>query len=957
MNKTAMVRAGLMPDLKRMFKPSGARHNSVVCEDADDTQAGNMNYTPIYRLNCGINRNHYSHITAMRIQFFLTFILCCIFSSIWAVGGDNAGITGLRCEHLVNPLGIDNQAPRLSWQITTGKRGARQSAYRILVASSPDVLAQGRGDLWDSGEVKSERSHLVVYKGRRLSSHQLCFWKVRVWDANGRPLPWSPPARWTMGILSPEQWQTHWIAAESHSFKAESTSETRKLTRLPIFRREFHTDKRLRRAVVSICGLGHYELYLNGGKVGDRLLDPPWTNYRKTCLYATYEITRDVRRGVNTLGVILGNGMYNVIGGRYTKFKGSFGQPQFILHLRLEYADGSIERVVSDESWRVTEGPITFSCVYGGEDWDARYAPEGWLKAGFDDSKWWPVLKTHGPGGTLRTTSQQPVKTMQVFKPVKMAETDRGVAIDFGQNSAAIPVVRLQGPSGASVRIRTGEGPGAGGWNNTWFAYTLKGDGEEVFRPRFTSWGFRSIIVEGATLNTNAVDKPVVLSAKALSIRCSAPPAGSFACSDELINKIYRIVHWSIHSNFQSVLTDCPHREKLGWLEVSYLMGPSIHFSYDAAGFFTKILNDCAEAQQANGLIPDIAPEFKVFRGGFRDSPEWGSAFIINPYFLYLWTGDDAPITKHYEAMKHYLAYLRSRTGDGILSYGLGDWMPREKTPTPLVATAIYYHDLVLMTGYAEHLNKHEDAKALLAEAEKIKESFNTHFLQADTGTYAGGTQCAQGMALTLGLVPSDCQAQALQVLVENGKAKNFLTAGDVGNRYAILSFAAAGAHELLYNISTKTYGIQARQPDRTTLAEAWQGGASQNHCMLGHILEWYHGWLAGIRPDPAGPGFKRTIIDPHPIGNLSWVKAHHDSPYGRIAVHWRREGTGLHLDVTIPPNTSATVYVPARTPSDVTEGGLPIDRTEGVGFLRMENGRAVFNVDSGHYKFISKEF
>ncbi|MEA1951614.1 MAG: family 78 glycoside hydrolase catalytic domain, partial [Planctomycetota bacterium] len=615
-------------------------------------------------------------------------------------------VSDLRCEHIKDPLGMETAKPRLSWLLKSDQRCRRQTAYRVLAASSRMKLDAGEGDLWDSGKVKSDRSHLVPYTGKKLSSHQPCFWKVRIWDADNRPTPWSPPARWTMGILSIQDWRASWIAATLDPDPASQAAKKLEQSRLPIFRREFRLKKSLRRAVVYACGLGHYELYLNGSKVGERLLDPPWTNYRRKCVYATYEITDMVRAGDNALGVMLGNGMYNVVGGRYTKFRASRGQPQFILHLRLEYDDGTLEHITSDSSWKVAEGPITFSCVFGGEDWDARLEPAGWLKTGFDDRAWPAAIENAGPQGKLRTTIQPPVKAMRVFKPVTINETDKGVSIDFGQNSAAIPVLRLRGPCGSTVKVRVGEGPTAGGWDNTWFEYTLRGGGEEQFRPRFTSWGCRSILVEGATLSSKATDKPVVLDAHALSLRCGSPLAGSFACSDKLLNKIYHIVLWSIHSNYQSVLTDCPHREKLGWQEVSHLMGPSIHFIYNAAGFYGKIIDDCAEAQTADGLVPDIAPEYVVFGGGFRDSPEWGSAFIINPHLLYLWTGDDAPIAKHYEAMKRYLAYLRSKSKDHILSHGLGDWLPREKTPGPLVATAIYYRDLVLMADYASRLGK-----------------------------------------------------------------------------------------------------------------------------------------------------------------------------------------------------------------------------------------------------------
>lgn len=890
-------------------------------------------------------------------------------TSIVAAG--SITVKELRCEYRVNPLGIDVVNPRLSWILESNERGQKQSAYQILVASNKLDLKDNIGDLWDTGKVNSNQSVHIVYAGKELASEMQCFWKVRVWDKDDRPSAWSEQAFWTMGLLNSKDWQAKWIGSHLR-FKGNLWGC------LPIFRREFDIVKPVSRAYVSICGLGFYELHLNGRKVGGHVLDPGWTNYRKTCLYATYDVTEYITQGRNAFGVMLGNGMYNVTGGRYTKFKGSFGAPKMILQLYLEFADGTITRVVSDNSWRAALGPITFSCIYGGEDYDARQEQPGWDLPGFDDSLWQPAIVVDGPGGRLVSQSAPPIKVMRVFKPVKVTEPEPGVYIyDLGQNFSGWPQLMVRGPAGTKVKMVPGElldehgmvtQRSSGG--PSFFTYTLKGDGTEMWHPRFTYYGFRYVQAEGATRNPAdvSVGKPLLLGIEGHFVHSSAEVVGSFSCSNQMFNRIHEIIDAAILSNLQSVLTDCPHREKLGWLEVSHLMGPAVMFNLNLPLFYTKIINDMSEAQLANGLIPDIAPEYTVFSGGFRDCPGWGSAYVIDPWYVYQTYGDLKVLQKHYEGMKRYVEYLTSQSKGHIVSYGLGDWYdigPRppgesQLTPKGLTATALYYYDIRILQKVATLLGKQKDAEEYTALARDVRHAFNERFFNVDTHQYATGSQTSNAMPLALGLVKPDWESNVLENVVKDVRGHgNHLTAGDVGHRFLLLALMKGSRSDVIFDMTSQTdapgYGYQIKQ-GATTLTETW--GARQdlswNHCMLGHVEEWFYRGLAGIGSDPGGVGFEKIIIEPQVVDDLEWVKGSYRSIRGEIVSKWKRKGDRLHMEINIPVNTGATVYVPAGDVESIREGHVRAAKAKGVKFLRMEDGKAVFAVGSGEYRFVS---
>jgi alpha-L-rhamnosidase len=903
----------------------------------------------------------------LAIQLAVTSIL---------IGAETSPPQHLRCEFLNDPLGIDCPTPRLSWWLDDGRRGAIQTAYRILVASSPESLEKDVAELWDSGEVKSDQSHLVAYAGKPLTPHLDCSWKVRIWDQDGKPSAWSKPARWSMGPMGGEGWaKAKWIRLPSDvtasTIKVSVKNEVKRNSDrpedqiMPVFRREFQIARPLRRAMLYVCGLGHHEILLDGQRVSNDLLDPPWTQYDKTIGYRTHDVTSSLIPGNHALGVMLGNGRYNTYGGkdRYVLWRQCFGQPQLIVQLRLEYADGAIDTVVSDNQWRAARGPVLFTCAYGGEDQDLGRLPDEWAKTGYDDSRWELAAVSDGPGGTLQWIGQEPLRATDKFAPRKMTQNGDGVVIDFGQNCNLMPVLRLSGSAGKTVCIYDSEGKTTGK-NPRALRYkcTLAGRGEEVFRPRFVNYGSRSIFVEGANLD-GADGKVKIHGAEGWSLRCSADVVGAFECSDPVVTAIDRIIYWSLQSNFQSTLTDCPQREKQGWLETSHLMAPAILFRLGAANFYRKIQNDMADMQDPkDGFIPTIAPFAPgdprtggpLRSDGYRNSPEWSSAFVINPDMVWQWTGDRTLIEKYYESMKRYVAYLTARSKNGILGYGLGDWMSRERTAAPIVATAIFYQDLNLMARYARILGKDADAGAYAAQTAAVKQAFAGFWKDEATG-YGAGTQCAQAMPLFLGMADEVHRSAALARLIGDVKTKGSISGGDIGNRYILMTLAQAGQQELAFASTVSGEGFymrmgrEAARGDRTTL-----GGDTQNHLMLGHVQEWLHGYLLGIRPDPDSPGFKRFLLEPNPVGDLTWAKGHHDGPYGRISLHWRRQDGRLLVDCTVPPNSQALFRLPTREPNGITEQGKPF----GVGAkVQVVAGRAeavVVALEPGTYQFSS---
>lgn len=869
----------------------------------------------------------------------------------------------LRCSDAVDPLGVDTPQPRLSWQLRSDVNGARQTAYQILVASSREKLAADTGDLWDNGRVTDAESLHHAYAGAALQSSQQVFWKIRVWDQDGKASGWSEPATWTMGLLAAADWQAKWIGEKPAPAVSQSPS-----LRL---RREFTVKPGLRRALLHVCGLGQYELRANGQKVGADLFTPGWTKYDKTCLYGTRDLTASLRPGPNALGLELAGGMYRVTGGRYTKFTGSFGPLKAIAQLRLEYADGSVETLVTDDQWRVAAGPITFSCIFGGEDYDARREQRGWDQPGFAATNWSPAVALDGPGGVLRgqSASAPPLRAFESIKPISVKELRPGVLVyDLGQNASLIPRVLLKGGPGAVVRITPAEllapsgavDRGSAGGGQAYWQYTCAGGDVVTWFPKF--WYHGSRYLEVHLLAGDDGWRPVVEALEGVVVHSSAAPVGEFACSNDLFNRIHTLIRWAQRANLVSVITDCPHRERLGWLEQYHLNGPSLRYEWDLARVFAKGMQDMADSQLANGLVPDIAPEYVVFSGGFRDSPEWGSAFVIVPWQQYEWTGDAELLRRYYDGMKRYVAYLGTKATNHIVSHGLGDWYdigpkppgPAQLTPTALTATAFYYYDAWIVAQTARLLGKPADERTYSALASEIAAAFNREFFKSDPPRYATGSQCANAIPLVMNLVAPQHRAAVVNAIAADvAKRGNAITAGDVGYRYLLRALADGGRSDIIFAMNNQSehpgYGYQLKK-GATSLTEAWDAGrgSSQNHFMLGHINEWFYHDLAGLAPDPAAPGFARVVVRPQPVVDITWARASYDSPRGKITTSWKRDGRRFTLEVVLPPGSAAAVHMPGRNARMSDDASLA--RQSGV-----EGGATVFNVPSGRYAFVSE--
>ena len=879
----------------------------------------------------------------------------------------------LSCENIVNPLGVDAASPRLFWKLESTTRGRNQTAFQILAASSVENLDKDKGDLWDSGNVVSNETIHIPYGGRALKSSERVFWKVRVWDNDGKVSPWSKSASWTTGLLNQADWQAKWITANRTDKDP-----------LPIFRKPLRLGKPVKHAIIHICGLGHYELRLNGRRVGDYQMDPGWTNYRKTCLYSTYDVTGMLDEGDNVIGVMLGNGMYNVPGGRYTKFKGTFGPPKLICRMEVTFADGSIRVIASDDTWKYALGPIVFTCIYGGEDYDARREEPGWDKPGYDDSQWSRARICDGPGGNLAAQSAPPVKVADYLPALTMRRLEEGqYEIDCGTNLSARPVIKVKGSSGSKVVITCAEKRGEPWLQNGGhvYNYTLKGEGEEVFRPRFTYFNFQYLYISGVDRPNDAGGgrRALLLEAGSEFLTSSAASVGTFECSNAMLNDINAMVDRSVRSNLQSVLTDCPHREKLGWLEVSHLMAPSIFYHRDVYNLYRKICRDTTESQLDNGMVPDISPEYTRFSGGFFESAEWGSACVQLPELLYKWYGDNTIEQRQYDTMKRYTLYLAStRNTKELAKAGLGDWYDwtqehghrgaSQLTPGELPATAFLYDNARILNRVADRLGKKADAAEFAKLARQVRRDFIEAYYKPSEHSVATGSQAALATALYFGLVPEEDRQYVLDNLVtELEEADYRQSTGEVCFRMLVRAFADGGRSDVVYRMINRTdapgYGHMLKLGFKT-LSERWDmPGSSMNHCMFGHIQEWFQNSIVGIRQAPDSVGFERLLLRPEPVGNLTSASGYYDSIRGRIESRWRIEVDRFYWNVTVPPNTAAEVHVPTGDAKTITESGRPVDQSRGIVFLRMEPARemkeginrAVFEVGSGEYEFQSQ--
>jgi alpha-L-rhamnosidase len=878
----------------------------------------------------------------------------------------------LTCEFLRDPVGIDVAQPRLSWKLkalNTKARGLRQTAYRIVVASSSRALAGGKGDLWDTGKVESNICNLVTYGGPALKSRNIYFWKVKCWDQDGKESDWSKPARWSVGLLNATDWKAKWLGFETAMRPAPVIGNSEhpypdwvQNRPAPIFRRAFKAKAKVKSAVASVCGVGFYELRLNGKKIGDHELDPPFTRYDKRCLYATYDVTKRIKQGENALGMLIGNGWFDVNENEEWNFLNAHwrAKPRFILNLHLTYSDGSVEDVSTDDKWKATHGPIQRDAIRNGEFYDARKEQPGWDAPGFDDSRWQAVEVVEGPKGVLRSLSMPPVKVMQTRESEKITEPKAGeYVLDYGQNIAGRCILNVKAKAGTEIVIRYGERLAADGTLDQKLLklgvyagpiqeerYIASGKGMETWHSRFTYSGFRYVQVSGLPA------KPTQKTLIAQVLHTAFEDTGTFECSNTLLNDVVRLTRWAYKGNYLGIPTDCPHREKNGWTGDAHVISETAQFLFENTAAYEKWMNDFKDEQPPAGDFPGIIPNPGW---GYGIGPAWDSAYIIIPWNLYLYRGDKGVLEEHYEGMKRFVDCLAGRAKGFIIDYGLPDWLPpKTGTPTAVTSTGYFYYDAKTLARIASLLGHEEDVERYTELAANIRKAFVTAFLQPD-GKIGEGSQAAQACALFFGLVDSNDAKKVASVLASNVEAYDgHLDVGFHGNRWLFAALSDQGRHDLAYRVATQTtfpsVGFMLKS-GATTIWEDWYANNSLNHVAFGCVVGWYYTHLAGIQIDPAKPGFAHFTVRPQPVGDLKWVRAKTMTPHGEVSVSWRLD-KAFTLEVVVPPNSTATVWVPASDASSVTEGGRSAAAAPGVRSAGMKDGAALFEVGSGTYEF-----
>lgn len=1061
----------------------------------------------------------------------------------------------LKCEYRVDPLGIDVEQPSLSWLLESSASNLRdegQTAYHVLVASTPEKLGMDEGDLWNSGLVESVSNTQVLYKGKKLLSFDKCFWKVKVRNKKGELSSWSKTARWEMGVLQNLDWTGDWIGKQAAekvphrqmlngyaSAGAVSDNEVkwiqidlgkpgifekfvihpalpmehptgnptprnpgfgfplrfridvsndplfRKFTTLVdqtkddfvnpreqivefyfpknksryvrmtatklwnsnrgkepyyfclgefqvmlggvvlsegkqvvamdgvensgwnankltdgfnligeveknhealLLRKTFNLNKNIKSARIYISGLGYYELYINGTKVGDHVLDPGFTDYTKRVQYTSYDVTDYLRESTNAIGVMLAGGWYDLPTPDAWGFQVApwSAPPKLLMNMIVEFMDGTNQIIDSDQSWKVSTGPIVFSCVRGGETYDANKEKPGWNTKEYDDHSWTAAKVVPPPTGKLVSQQNPPIRKVKEIKPISISEPKPGIYVyDMGVNMAGWVRFSLSAPQGATVSLLHNEHLNEDGTvrfgPHTWWhygpyqtdRYIFKGEGEETYEPRFTYHGFRYVQITGLPT------KPKLQNLVGIQVNTDPQPVGEFSCSNEDINKVQELILRTQLNNLHSIPTDCPHREKIGWMGDGLVTTEEAIYNFDMMTFYIKWFHDMMDEQEPDGHVPPIVPNpgwnwstsAKSKEGevpAFSD-PWWGGNILITPARLYQYYGDDRFIAEGYHAMKAYVDWIGTKSKDHIVVANLADWVEpayfneKEITPKEQVGTSAYYYFARLLSQWASMLNYPSDEKRYIELATQILNKYNNTFFNAETGFYDNDSQLAQIIPLAFNMVPEGKESLVERNLIDLivNKYNSHLNTGFVGTPLLFELLTQRGYSELAYTIATQedTPGwFYMLRNGATTIWEVWdaiqQIDHSRNHPAFGSIGAWYYQSLAGIQADPSGPGFKKFIIKPEVVGDLIWAKASYQSMHGNIISDWKREGNKFELKINVPINTTAKVYLPAESMAVILENGQDITKSNQIIFLFQERDRFIFEVGSGSYHF-----
>ena len=900
--------------------------------------------------------------------------------------GQNIEIEQLKSDFQTTPLGIDNSTPEFSWVLKSSNRASTQTAYEILISDEESKLK--KGNFWKSGKIIGNQSFGISYNGKNLKSLTRYFWKIRVWNEAGKVSDWSQSSWFETSMLEATDWKASWIS--DHKSLPENDEDFYKDIPNPLFRKSFEITKEIKSARLYIAGLGYSITYINGARVGDHMLDMPWTQFGKQVTYNTFDVTTMLAQGENALGTMLGNGWYNPMPIQLFQRWNlrdylTVGKPCLIAQLHITFKDGSEQTIATDDSWKVSDGPILMNSVYLGEFYDARLEQDRWNNTNFDDSKWQNAILDVGPEGVLIARYSPPVHITKVLKPLKMTEPKPGVYIfDFGQNFAGVPRLKVSGTEGTIVTMRSGEeihpdgslnyltviagqlkaewnlkgGPGCPDDPMMINTYVIKGDGEEVFTPGFTFSSFRYLEVTGFP------GKPDLNSVEGLRMNSDLTETGSFECSNEMFNQIQEVTKWTFLSNVFSVQSDCPGREKLGYGADIVVTAEAFSFNYDMANFYPKVVQDFVNDVRPNGGMPEIAPNIGINlegMGGETGPPGWQLAFPFGMKVLYDFYGDTSTIERNYPTLKRQVDFMHSVTPDHIVKKGISDHESIDEKPIALSATAFYYHHVKILIEFAEILNKENDLKTYKNLASDIKKTFIKTFLESGTGVFDNGTQAAQLISLHYNLVPEKEKPAAVNHLLLEiyNKHEGHLSTGIFATKFMFDFFRQENRNDIAYSIANKrtfpSWGNMLAN-GATTLYESWKypnAANSQNHPMFGSISEWFYRSILGI--NSLEPGFRKFEIKPQPVGDLTWAKGYFDAVIGRITSAWEIQGTYFNLKVTVPANTSAKIYVPALNEKEVTENGKSYTESLGLEFIETRNGYAVFIAGAGEYSFKSK--
>lgn len=912
-------------------------------------------------------------------------LICLLAGFAWFAVAEPLQLKKLTCEYAENPLGTDALTPVLGWQLESQARNQLQSAYEIQVSLNEDDLLNGKGLVWKSGKVNSRQNVNITYAGKKLKPFTRYYWRVRVYNQDGEVSGWSRTAWWETAMLSPADWKAEWIADGSNA--PEKEEDFYKDDPAPLFRRDFQLRKPVRKARLYIAGIGYYEASVNGKRVGDHVLDPGWTNYGKQILYSTYDITPLIASGKNTVGVMLGNGFYNPLPIRIFQPLREYltiGRPCVKAQLRVLYTDGSVETVCTDENWKTAAGPVMRNNVYLGEHYDARSEIPGWDTGTFDDSRWkQAVLVPKIPAGQLSAQMQPPVRVLEVIKPVRMTECRPGEFIfDMGQNFAGVARIKVRGPKGTTVKIRYGEDIYSDGslnvmtsvagqqkkvWNADWSmpgqpqtawqedVYTLKGEGEEIWSPRFTFHGFRYIEVTGWP------GRPSLADIEGVRLSADLQKAGRFECSNPMLNRLDKVLDYTFHSNLFSVQSDCPAREKFGYGGDIVGTARTFCWFYDMENFYRKAIQDFANDQRPEGGMTETAPYNGIAAEGLGDDSGpvgWQLAFAFMQKQLYEYYGDLRTIRAFYPALRKQVEFLRSKAEGNRIGMCINDHESLEERIPALFATAHYYHHVILLAEFASLTKQTKDVQIYTQLASEIKEAFIKEFLKAGTGKVGNCTQAAQAFALFYDLIPENERAAAFDILLQAiDKWNGHVASGIFGVPAVLEVLRLNNRNDIAYEMVTKKdfpgWGHML-ESGATTLWETWRYSDnvfSQNHPMFGSVGEWMYQSLGGITP--AAPGFSKIMIKPQPAGDLNWVNCSYKSVNGTIVSNWKKEGDTFELRVKIPANTTAQICLPSSTGSKIMESGCSLNVIQDIKNLGYVDGFTCLEVGSGDYTFV----